>query len=134
MAFQLKTILYIHFSFWAYLHIHNSSKELTKMNNTPNQHLKRSLHNQCITMNPQKMIASVYGIPNKTSLPTIYMNAPVNCPVKKPEVSASKRFISNYLPFLAGLTTFAVVLCLLTFFMDESRRLNFICTYEIRGG
>lgn len=80
------------------------------------------------------MIAPVYGMPNITSLPTIYMNAPVNCPVKKAEVSAFRRFIGNYLPFLAGLTTFAVVLCLLTFFMDESRKLNFIYACGIRGG
>lgn len=87
---------------------------------------KATSHIQGITMDPRKMIAPVYGISNKTAVPTVYMNAPaVTCPAKKPSADPFRRYFGNYFPFIAGLSTFAVVLFLLTICMDESRKLEF---------
>lgn len=88
-----------------------------------NQQRKESPQNQSITMDPKQMFPPVYGTTNKVAVPIICMNASTtNCPIKKTPEDPFKRFIRNYFPFFAGLSTFAMVLFLLTICMDESRK------------
>lgn len=93
------------------------------MDETPSQKAKKPTPSQGVTMDPRKMIAPVYGISNKTPVPTVYMNAAIgNSPAKKTSAEPPKRCFGKYFPFFAGLTTFALVLFLLTICMDESRK------------
>lgn len=89
------------------------------------QPTRKPTPSQGVTLDPRKMIAPVYGPSSKTAVPTVYMDAAIgNSPAKKTSNEPPKRFFGKYFPFFAGLTTFALVLFLLTICMDESRKFS----------
>lgn len=100
------------------------------MADTPTQPTRKPTPSQGVTLDPRKMIGPVYGPSSKTAVPTVYMDAAIgNSPAKKTASNEPpKRFFGKYFPFFAGLTTFALVLFLLTICMDESRKLMSLLT------